>query len=135
MTGRPSRSSNSDARQRPRAWAYLWWAATGALSGFGAVGILTIGIFLLLPAAALGMAGGLWRPLRNHSVMGFVGGLATAPLYVAWLNRKGPGTVCETSEVGVTSCAERWNPWVFLVVGAVLVAVSFLASAQARRVR
>lgn len=117
----------------PPLWTYLWWAATGAIVSFGVVSILTIGVFLLPIGLVLVIAGVAWKASRNESAIAAVGGLAAAPLYLAWLNRKGPGTVCETLPDGVNSCSERWSPWPFLAVAAILLIVSIAAASRRRR--
>lgn len=55
--------------------------------GFGVVSLLTMGVFLLAIAIVLIVVGGLWAPLRDRAAIALVGGLAAAPLYLAWLNR------------------------------------------------
>lgn len=131
---RPVIAAGDSARARPTVAAYLWWAATGALAGFGAVGALTIGVFLL-PAAVLLLVGIGWRPLRNSSIAGALAGVALVPLFVAWLNRRGPGTVCTTLRSGL-SCQEQWSPWPFAVAGvALLGAFGALVVFSRRRAR
>jgi len=119
-------------RRPPALWAYTWWAAIGALLGFGVVSLLTIGVFLLPVAIALGVAGILWAPLRNQSAISLLGGLAAAPLDLAWLNREGPGTVCETIE-DVTECSEQWSPWPIVAVALLLLAVPVVVAVRTRR--
>ena len=135
MTQAPTAAPVQNARRRPPAWAYAWWAATGALLGFGVAGLLTIGIFLLPVAIALAVVGAFWKPLSTHSAIALVGGLSAAPLYLAWINRSGPGTVCETLADDATSCAERWSPWPFVAVAVILLAGSCLVAVRMRRSR
>jgi len=96
--------------------------------------LLTIGVFLLPIAFALIVLGSLWSPLRNEAVVALVAGLAAAPLYIAWLNRQGPGRFCETIKDG-TACSELWSPWPFVAVALVLLAVSAVAAVRTRRVQ
>ena len=104
-------------------WAStLVWGLVGVLVAFGIAGLASIGVFLLAGAAVV-VALALATPaLRSPAVPGFVVGLSTAPLYIAWLNRGGPGLVCTTSADSV-SCADQWSPWPFVAVG-VLFAVA-----------
>lgn len=112
----------------PTAWAYAWWAVTGALLGFSVVSLLTIGVFLLPVAAVLFVAGILWTALRNESAVAVVGGLAAAPLYIGWINRHGPGRVCDYNPVNdATHCAERFSPWPFAAIAFLLIAASIVA--------
>lgn len=100
-------------------WAWGWWALVGALLGYGVAALLTIGVFLLLAAAVLVVVGLRVPALRGRAALGVVGGLAGAPLLLAWLNRDGPGTVCRTTPTSQT-CGEQWSPWPFVVVALVL---------------
>jgi hypothetical protein len=94
----------------------------GALAGIGVAGALTVGAVFLALALVLTVVGVLVPRLRNRSALGVVGGLALAPLYIAWLNRGGPGQVCTVSATG-TTCLDAWSPWPFVAVGVALVAV------------
>ncbi|WP_435769889.1 hypothetical protein [Nocardioides sp. SYSU DS0651] len=93
--------------------------------------VLTVGVFLLPVALVLAGVGAFWQRLRTTSVVAAIGGLAVAPLYLAWLNRDGPGQVCTTAG-DVTECSERWSPWPFLVVGVVLLGIAVVAVARTR---
>ncbi len=116
----PSRASTA-ARLGPiPSIPAIWWVLVGATVGIGIVGILSIGVFFLLVGAVLASVGLSSKRLRTPAIAMAVAGLAIGPLMIAWLNREGPGMICETSGPG-TSCAERWSPWPFLVVGAMLV--------------
>ena len=117
---------------RPPPWAYLWWLLTGAVLGLGLVSLLTVGVFLMAGAAALVAVGVACRPLRNSSCTAAVAGIGFAPLYLAWLNRSGPGTVCEALGDG-SRCVERWSPWPFVVVAVVLLAMAAGLVLAARR--
>ena len=117
---------------RPPPWAYLWWLLAGAVLGVGVVSLLTVGVVLVAGAAALAAVGVAWRSLRNSSCTAAVAGVGLAPLYLAWLNRSGPGTVCEALGDG-SRCVERWSPWPFVVVAVVLLAVAAGLALAARR--
>lgn len=133
MTQAPPSPAGPSTSLRPPPWTYAWWTAAGALLGFGVAGLLTIGIFLLPVGLVLVVAGSTWQPLQSSSALASLGGLAAAPLYLAWVNREGPGTVCESLAGEVTSCAERWSPWPFLAVAAALVAISVAGVLRTRR--
>jgi hypothetical protein len=113
------------------------WAVAGVLWGFGLVGILTIGMYFLPGAAVLTVIGLANRRLRNQGPTAFLAGLAAIPLWMAWLNRGGPGDVC-TRTAGGESCLEAWSPWPFVAVGVVLLAAGIwltLQSASKRKAR
>jgi hypothetical protein len=68
--------------------------------------------------------------------VGLLAGLSVTPLYLAWLNRHGPGTVCKSYGRDGSSCEDQWSPWPFLAVALVLLAVAVVAvvvGVQARR--
>jgi len=88
----------------------------GALVAFGVAGLATIGLFLLALAAVLVALALVVPSLRPPSVPGLLVGLSTAPLYIAWLNRDGPGLVCTTTADSM-SCSDQWSPWPFVAVG------------------
>jgi hypothetical protein len=62
----------------------------------------------------------LWRGGRTITAVGAVAGLGVVPLYVAYLNRGGPGNVCSTSASG-QSCTTEWSPWPWLGAGVLLI--------------
>ena len=104
---------------------FLAWALVGALAMFGALSILTVGIFLLALAAALGVLTVRTAGL-GAGTLGALAGCGVPLAYVGWLNRGGPGTVCHAIPRG-TSCTEAWSPWpwwcaaaLFLVAGTTL---------------
>ncbi len=109
------------ARRSPRieAWKYGWWVLAGTFVGIGIAGALTVGVLCIGAGAVLVIGGVATSALRNGSAWGMAVGLAVAPLYVAWLNRDGPGRVC-SSGAGGTSCVEQWTPWPFVSVAVVL---------------
>jgi hypothetical protein len=91
----------------------------GAVAGAGAVLSLlaapTIGVFVL-PATA-GLAGLLWCFAdRRLAGPGLLAGLGLVPLYIGYLNRGGPGTVC-TSTVLAQSCTQEMSPWPWAAAG------------------
>jgi hypothetical protein len=97
-------------------WSTLVWAGVGALGAFGIAGLATIGVFLLGGAVLLAAIALSIPALRPPCAPGFLVGLSTAPLYIAWLNRGGPGLVCTTTPDSMT-CADQWSPWPFVALG------------------
>ncbi|MDQ6935137.1 MAG: hypothetical protein M3130_07625 [Actinomycetota bacterium] len=92
----------------------------GALYGVGLLAILTIGLPLLLLAVVGSLLLAKKQPPRA-TLFGLVAGLGFPMFYLALLNRGGPGTVCTTTATG-ESCADESNPWLWLVIGFVLLA-------------
>ena len=132
--GAPVASVSAVNRERRRepAWAYGWWLAVGLLAGIGIAGLLTVGIVFLVAAVVLGAVGVAVPALRSRAVVVVPAGLAVVPAYLAWLNRDGPGSVCETSAGGVT-CTDEWTPWPFVAAAALLVAVAVVLVMVVRR--
>jgi 4-amino-4-deoxy-L-arabinose transferase-like glycosyltransferase len=112
-------SPPGERKERPSLSAHAWWLTTGALTGLGVVSILTIGIFLLPAGIALGVVGAVSPRFRNRSALTILAGFALPMLYLAWLNRSGPGEVCNSAS---TSCVEEWSPWPFAVIALLLLA-------------
>jgi len=94
----------------------LAWASVGALGAFGIAGLATVGVFLLTGAAVVAAVALSVPALRPPCLPGFLVGLSTAPLYIAWLNREGPGLVCTTTADSM-SCSDQWSPWPFVALG------------------
>ncbi len=96
------------------------WMIVGALGIFSVLAMLTIGP-LLLPLA-LGLAALLlwWRGSDRAAVGGLLMGGAGPLLWLAWLNRHGPGTFCRTTPEGV-GCMDEWSPWPFVVIALLLI--------------
>lgn len=118
------------AVSRPTVWSYLYWTLVGALLGFGIIGALTIGILFMAAAVALGFAGQRSHTLNNRSARGIIAGFAVAPLYLAWINRRGPGAVCTTIDHGTgISCGDQWSPWPFLAV-AIAILIGFVVAVR-----
>ncbi|WNM29031.1 hypothetical protein RKE30_00720 [Streptomyces sp. Li-HN-5-11] len=104
---------------RSSVWPWFCaWLAVGALGSLGLLSILTIGAYLL-PVAVV--AAGLLATRRGSraGLAGVLSGLGVPLLYVAFLNRGGPGSVCTTTATG-QSCADEYNPWLWLAAGVAL---------------
>lgn len=110
--------------QRSGRWGwFLAWALLGAAAALGAV---SLGPFLLLPVAVVGLL--LWsRAGARRSGFGLLTGAGTLLLYVAWVQRDGPGTTCWHTATA-SGCDQHLNPLPWLVAGVVLVIGGFLAN-------
>jgi len=98
---------------------FFAWAAVGAGFAFGVLAALSIGVYVLAVTVAATVL--LVRNPRSGSgVTGIVSGLGLPLLYVAFLNRSGPGTVCTTTLTS-QSCTEEWSPWPWLFIGVALI--------------
>lgn len=106
----------------PGVWPFLAWVLAGAGACVAIVTPLSIGPFVA-PIVLVGIAALLiWRGSRNASAAGLLAGLGTVPIYIAYLNRGGPGLICSETPGGGQECITEWSPWPFLVVGLLLLA-------------
>jgi hypothetical protein len=108
--------------------AFLGWCLAGAGGCFGVLAMLTVGPFVLL-ATLLLSAGLLWRHGFGWAMGGLLSGAALPLLYVAWLNRDGPGEVCTRTATSV-SCGDEWSPWPFVAVAVALVVAGVVVLAR-----
>lgn len=129
------RQPTRDNGRATTAGSIAYWMLVGALVTFGLAAMLTIGVLLLAAAAGLAILGARLAVDRRLSPAALIGG-AAAPLYIAWLNRRGPGVICEAIEGGV-QCTQEASPWPFVGGGVVLVTlgVVFVRSGLRRRTR
>lgn len=110
--------------------AFLGWCVAGAGACFGVLSLLSVGWFVLLGTVLL--AAWLWSVFdRGWAMGGLLTGAALPVLYVAWLNRDGPGEVC-TSTATSRTCGEESSPWP-LVVAAMVLAVAGVVVLSRRR--
>ena len=94
------------------------WLLVGAGYALSLVGIASIGLFVLpLPVLATVLL--VRRQRATSGLPGLISGLAFPLLYVAYLNRAGPGTFC-TIMTGGQECNDEWSPWPWLAVGVIL---------------
>jgi hypothetical protein len=98
---------------------FFAWGALGAAYIFGFLSVLSIGV-LVLAVAGVGTALMLRRPAISFAVVtGLVAGSGLPVVFVAWMNRDGPGNICKTTSGG-TSCAQEWNPLPFWLIAGLL---------------
>lgn len=114
-------------------WAFTLWSLVGAVFAFGLAALMSIGIFVL-PVAVIGLVVLARRRGVDASMAGLICGAGLIPLYIAWLNRDGPGTVC-TSTASGGSCTDEYSPLPFLVIGLALIAVGVVVFRRRRGAR
>ena len=103
-------------------WFFVWAPLGSAL----ALASVSFGPLVGLPTVVVGVL--LWRlrPDARGSAFGLLAGAGILLLYVAWLQRDGPGTTCWHTATA-SGCDQHLNPLPWLVAGAVLVAAGFVA--------
>lgn len=118
--------------EKPKLWSFLAWPVVGAALAVSVLGALTIGAYIL-PFALLGLFILLkWGGDRRSSV-GLISGVGLPLLYVAYLNRDGPGWVCRTYGNGGQTCEDAGSPWPWLLIGTALVVTGVLLFERVRR--
>lgn len=116
----------SQIARRSDGWGWFFvWALLGSAAALGTV---SLGPLLLLPTALVAVF--VWRrPQARRSAFGLLTGAGTLLLYVAWVQRDGPGTTCWHTATA-SGCDQHLNPLPWLVLGIVLVAAGFVAHAR-----
>ena len=101
----------------PRAHAagcrWFWtWALLGCAA---ALGFVSLGVLVLAPVAVIGgvMAS---KPAIVRSAFGLLTGVGVLLLYIAWVQRAGPGTTCWHTATA-SGCDEHLNPLPWLLAG------------------
>jgi len=117
MVGMVDETMNED---KPKWWSFLAWPIVGAALAFSILALMTIGI-IVLPFALVGLFALLrWGGNRKSSA-GLISGVGLPLIYIAFLNRDGPGDICTPYGSGGQQCTQEWSPWPWLVVGLGLV--------------
>jgi hypothetical protein len=115
-------------RRSPSTWAgFFAWAMFGAATAFGSVSFPTLAILLIIVGGSMAR----FRPALRRSWIGAITGAGALFMYVAYVQRRGPGTVCWHTATA-SGCDQYLNPWPWLVVGAGLVVTGLVV--QARRI-
>lgn len=121
-----------------RSWAlFLAWSFVGLAFAMVFLGAFSIGIFFV-PIVIISSILLARRPDSRRGLPGLIAGLGLPLLYVAFLNRDGPGTVCSATSnaLGVgQNCAQQGNPWLWLIGALVLIAAgiaTFLIASRSR---
>lgn len=129
-----TRRSPTGARRRYPAWVwFLAWAAAGAAYGAGVAGAATIGV-VLFPVAIVATVVLLGRRATLVGLPGVGLGAGAVMLYVAYVNRRGPGTVCaESSGRSGFRCVTELSPWPWLAAGAAAVVLGVVLFAVMRQ--
>jgi hypothetical protein len=79
---------------------------------------VTVGVLAFAPVA-VAIAGLLSRPAARRSLLGLLTGAGLVFLYVAWVQRAGPGTTCWHSG-SASGCDHALNPLPWAIAGLLL---------------
>jgi hypothetical protein len=107
---------------------FVIWAVLGVVFGFSFLVFPTAGLVLMLIAGVVAAT----RPALRRGWFGSLAGIGALLLYVAFVQRHGPGMVCWQTATA-SGCDEYGNPWPWVVAGAALVVTGLVA--QIRRAR
>ena len=114
----------------PVGW-FAVWLAVGVALAFSAVAVLSFGLFVF-PFAAAAVVLLIVRHHVDRSAWGLLCGIGLLSLYVAYVQRKGPGTVSwHTATASGTDTYLDPRPW--LVAGLLLIVVGIAAFFWRRR--
>ncbi|HEX2736631.1 MAG TPA: hypothetical protein VHP57_00685 [Acidimicrobiia bacterium] len=132
----PIKSNPTAPRTKyPWGWFTVWFLVGGAYC-FCLLAMLTIGVFLL-PIPVLATVVLARREDAQIGAAGLISGLGIPLYWVAYLNRDGPGEICNTTRNG-THCMSEWSPWPWLAVGTLFVLLGVgvaLRVSELRRLR
>ncbi len=109
-------------RRVPRWRWFLAWLVLGTSYSLTLLGALSIGV-IVLPFAVAGTGLVATRHRARGGMPGLLSGLGLPLLYVAYLNRDGPRTVCTGLRHGGQHCIDEGNPWPWVTVGLALLLV------------
>jgi hypothetical protein len=122
--------SVSPPRQRPHLLRCGWFWAWAAMGVAGALGAVSLGPIVLFPASLAGTAMARSRHGRR-SWVGLFAGVGLVSLFVAYVQRDGPGTTCwHTAAAG--GCAQHLDPVPWLIVGMLLFAGAIVIQMRRR---
>jgi hypothetical protein len=106
VTGAPDAIKQTDHAHRESGRDVMWfgvWSVIGAAYALAVIGAMTFGVFVL-PVALLATLATVFHgttATRSRGTAGLVSGAAFPLLYVAYLNREGPGTCAPRIEGSV----------------------------------
>jgi uncharacterized membrane protein len=120
--------------RRARYATFAAWTAVGAGACLALLTLLTIGVAVLVVVLIAGALLVRRAGTMEHGVTGLMSGAGLLALFIAYLNRHGPGEYCQTTATE-QHCSTEWSPWPWLVVGVVLVAGGVLLFREALRDR
>lgn len=106
---------------KPTWESFLAWASVGVALAISALGAMTIGVWVL-PFALIGLIS-IYKRANRRGGVGLISGAGIPILYIAYLNRNGPGDICTPFGLGGQQCTQEYSWWPFVLVGTILIAL------------
>ena len=125
MAARSADAAPAGHRHLVRCGWFWAWATVGAC---GALGLISLGPIALGPALLGGVAISRSRT-GSRSAFGLFAGAGLLSLFVAYVQRDGPGTTCWRTATA-TGCDQHLNPVPWLIAGIVLVVGAVIAQTR-----
>ena len=119
------RTASFTAAPRAHLASCRWFWAWAVLGGAAALGFFVVGVFVLAPFAVLAYVLAT-RPAASSAAFGLLSGVGVLLVFVAWLQRAGPGTTCWQTATA-SGCDHHLNPLPWLFTGIVLFAGGMVA--------
>lgn len=127
VAGPADRQREVGELRRPAWWALLHWTVAGCMPmmTFLAARRPLVAAAFALTGLVMVVGGSFVRALENRSAWFLVAGTGLPWLYLAWWQRGGPGTVCETTTYG-SGCHTVGDPRPMIATffGAVAISVA-----------
>jgi hypothetical protein len=118
--------SRTSRRAHLAGCGWFWaWALLGLAAALAAV---SLGPILLAPVIAIAWLMASRSSIRG-SAFGLLSGAGALLLYVAWVQRAGPGTTCWQTQTA-SGCDQHLNPLPWLIVGIALFVGGIAAHAR-----
>jgi hypothetical protein len=118
--------SRTSRRAHLAGCGWFWaWALLGLAAALAAV---SLGPILLAPVIAIAWLMASRSSIRR-SAFGLLSGAGALLLYVAWVQRAGPGTTCWQTQTA-SGCDQHLNPLPWLIVGIALFVGGIAAHAR-----
>lgn len=111
-----------------RSGGWGWFSVWALLGSAAALATVSVGPLLLLPVLLFGVLLAR-RPLVRRSAFGLLTGAGALLVFVAWVQRDGPGTTCWHTATA-SGCDQHLNPLPWLALGIVLIVAGFVAHAR-----
>jgi hypothetical protein len=107
--------------------AAIAWFLAWTLVGVGiAVGFVSLGVLALVPSLILAAVFASFRTARR-SALGLLVGLGLLLVFVAYVQRQGPGTTCWRTATA-SGCDQHLDPRPWLVAGLTLITIGLVGA-------